>query len=91
MIEIKITINEGKTREILKDTTSTDVKMEMEVHGKGSTYVERRILEDIQKKLNTDKKVEIVDDTKEQKYKDLQKEIDSFLEFLEKHKDISLD
>lgn len=91
MIEIKIIINEGKTKKISKDTSSTDVTMEVEVSQKMATRSEQKILKQIEEQLQVDKKYQIVDETKEQKYKDLQEEIDKFLEFLEKHKDISLD
>lgn len=90
MIEMKIILNEGKSKKLGKHI-STNVSMEVEVSGNKATYGEQRILKQIEDKLQVDKKYQIVDETKEQKYKDLQEEIDSFLEFLEKHKDISLD
>jgi hypothetical protein len=90
MIEMKIILNEGKSKKF-GEHISTNVTMEVEVSKNKATRGEQSILKQIEDKLQVDKKYQIVDETKEQKYKDLQEEIDSFLEFLEKHKDISLD
>ena len=91
MIEMKIILNEGKRKKVLKDIASVGLTMEVEVSKDKATFSEERILKQIEDKLQLDKKYQIVDDTKEQKYKDLQEEVDKFLEFIEKHRDISLD
>lgn len=92
MIEMKIILKEGKTKKISKDSVLRDVTMEVEVSKKKmATFSEQRILKQIEDKLQVDKKCQIIDETKEQKYKDLQEEVDKFLEFIEKHRDISLD
>lgn len=90
MIEIKITLNENKSKKI-KDYISTDVVATINIEKIRPTRSEIQTCEEIESRLNLNSRCEIIDHTKEQKFSNLQDEIDKFIEFLEKHKDISLD
>lgn len=90
MIEIKISINEGKTKNF-RTWSKTAVEVDIEINDEEGSFHENQALKSILDQLQVNKKHQIIDKTKDHKAKNIQKAIDEFYEFLEDHKDISLD
>lgn len=84
MIELKIKINEGKTKNF-RTIKKTDIVVDIEVDKEKGSFHEHQALESILEQLQVNKKHQIIDKTKDQKAKNLQEAIDEFCEFLEDH------
>ena len=82
MIEMKIKIKEEFTNETMKCCC-----VDINVQQKKPTEGEKQVLKEYEKRLKVNEKYQ----TMSYPPKDIEQKLTEFLEFLEKHKDISLD
>ena len=87
MIELTIKIKEGKTKNF-RTIKKTDIVVDIEINDDEGSFHEHQALDSILDQLQVNKKHQILDKTKDQKAKNVQKAIDKFYEFLDDHKDI---
>lgn len=84
MIEIKIQIKEQ-----FEGKTFSKIDVNIETNGKKPTHNEERVLKEYEKRLKVDEKWQTI--ISKNGNKELEQKVTEFLEFLEQHKDISLD